>query len=164
MGTDTPQKIFLSDKDTASFECPKCSVSKEADVSKFKKTAAPVTLKIKCPCGNEYSVTLERRKYYRKSTKIPGKFNFSPLIGEDQEGSMTVMDISRGGLKFKIESAALFQRGDILEIEFNLDNKDKTLIKKQVYVRNVENNLVNVEFCAIDNNSMEDKAIGIYLY
>jgi len=164
MSTDTPQKILLSGKDTASFKCPKCNVSKQADVSKYKNIATSVTLKIKCPCGNEYSVTLERRKHYRKNTKIFGKFTFSPLIGEDQKGSMTVMDISRGGLKFQMDSTALFQKGDILEVEFNLDDKNKTLIKKQVYVRNVKNNLINVEFCAIDSNSTEDKAIGVYLY
>ncbi|MGD9159577.1 MAG: PilZ domain-containing protein [Desulfobacteraceae bacterium] len=164
MNIDTPQKIFLSGEDTASFKCPKCNVSKEADVSKYKNIAAPVTLKIKCPCGNEYSVILERRKYYRKKIKITGKFTFSPLIGDDQKGPMTVVDISKGGLKFQIASAALFQKGDILEVEFNLDNKSRTLIRKQVYVRNVKDNFVNVEFCAFDTNDTEDKAIGVYLY
>lgn len=164
MSADTPQKILLSGKDTASFKCPKCNVSKEADVTKYKDIETSVTLKIKCPCGNEYSVILERRKYYRKNTKIPGKFTFSPLIGDDQKGPMIVMDISKGGLKFKMQSAALFQKGDILEIEFILDNKKKTLIRKQVNVRNVKDGLVNVEFCAYNNNDTEDKAIGVYLY
>ena len=162
--TDTTQKIFLSGDDKASFKCPKCNVSKEADVSKYKNIETSVTLKIKCPCGNEYSVILERRKYYRKNTRISGKFTFSPLIGEDQKSSMTVMDISKGGLKFQMESTPLFQKGDILEVEFNLDNKNNTLIRKQVYVRNIKNGLVNVEFCAVDNNATEDKAIGVYLY
>jgi hypothetical protein len=37
------QKIYLSDKNTALFECPKCHVSKESDVSKFKKLEVSIS-------------------------------------------------------------------------------------------------------------------------
>jgi len=164
MSPETPQKIYLSDKDTASFQCPKCQASKEANVSKYKKIATAVTLKVKCPCGNVYSVTLERRKYYRKETKLPGKFTFTPLIGDDQVGPMTILDISKGGLKFKTLSAPIFQADDIIEVEFNLDNKKRTLIRKQVQVRNIKDNFVNVQFCAYDANEPGDKDLGFYLY
>lgn len=164
MSADTPRKIYLSDQDTAFFQCPECQVSKEANISKYKTMATSVTLRVKCPCGNSYSVTLERRKFYRKATNFPGKFMFSPLEGDDQKGTMTVLDISKGGLKFKMSSAPLFQKGDILEVEFNLDNKNRTLIKKQVFVRNVKDSIVNVEYCSFDTSDAGDKAIGFYLY
>jgi len=164
MNTEEPQKIFISDQDTASFQCPKCKKGKEADVSKYKKIETAVTLKVKCSCGNKFSVTLERRKYYRKETKFPGKFIFSPLAGADQAGQMTVLDISKGGLKLKIASSPRFKKEDILEVEFKLDNKNNTLIKKQVQVKNISGNIVNVEFCAYDTNDAGDKAIGFYLY
>ena len=164
MSTETPQKIFLSGKDTASFTCPKCHVSKEADVTRYKRIATSVNLKVKCSCGNEYSVMLERRKYYRKETNIPGKFGFFSLAGEDQKGSITIMDISKGGLKFKMATQPIFNKGDILEVEFILDNKDKTHIRKQVFVRNVKDSFVNVEFCSFDADDTGDKAIEYYLY
>ncbi|MBN2419609.1 MAG: PilZ domain-containing protein [Deltaproteobacteria bacterium] len=164
MSTETPQKIYLSESNTATFECPKCHASKNADVSKYKKMASAVTLKVKCPCGNVYSVTLERRKYYRKETKFPGKFAFNSLFGEDQKGPMTVLDISKGGLKFKVLSTPVFKNGDIIEVEFNLDNKNRTLIRKQVFVRNIKDNFVNAEFCSFDANDSGDKALGFYLY
>ena len=164
MSTETPQKIFLTDQDTASFQCPKCNASKEANVSKYKKMSTSVTLKVKCPCGNEYSVTLERRKYYRKETKFPGKFIFASLFGDDQKGPMTVLDISKGGLKFKTLSTPIFQKDDIVEVEFNLDNKNRTPIKKQVHVRNIKDNFVNAEFCSFDISDPGDKALGFYLY
>lgn len=164
MSTETAQRINISDKDTAIFQCPKCNISKEANVSKYKKIKTSVTLKVKCPCGYAYSVTLERRKFYRKETKFEGKFNFSPLVGEDQKGLMTVLDISKGGLKFKMSSTPLFQKDDILEVEFKLDNKNNTLVRKQVYVRNVKDKYVNVEFCAFNTNDAGDKAIELYLY
>ena len=164
MSTETSQKIYLSELDTATFECPKCHASKKADVSKYKKITTAVTLKVKCPCGKEYSVTLERRKYYRKETKFPGKVIFNSLFGDDQNGPMTVLDISKGGLKIKMLSRPIFQKDDIIEVEFNLDNKNATLIKKQVYVRNIKDTFVNVEFCSFDPNDAGDKALGFYLY
>ena len=164
MNTETLQKIFIAEQDTALFQCPKCKVSKEANVSKFKKMETSVTLKVKCPCGNTYPVTLERRKYYRKETKFPGKFSFSPLSGADQSGRMTVMDISKGGLKLKVATLPRFKKEDILEEEFKLDNKNNTLINKQVTVRNIKGDIINVEFCSFDTNDSGDKAIGFYLY
>jgi hypothetical protein len=164
VSTETPQKIYLSDQDTAFFQCPKCHVSKEANVSKYKTMATSVTLKVKCPCGNSYSVTLERRKFYRKATRFPGKFIFAPLAGDDQKGAMTVLDISKGGLKFKVTATPVFQKGDIIEVEFNLDNKNRTLIRKQVYVINIKDNFVNAEFCVFDTTDSGDKALGFYLY
>ncbi len=164
MNTETTQKIFLSGKNTASFICPKCHITKEADVTKYKNIATSVTLNVKCSCGNEYSVTLERRKHYRRETNIQGKFGFFSLVGEDQRGAMTVVDISKGGLKFKMATHPIFNKGDILEVEFILDNKEKTPIKKQVFVRNVRESFVNVEFCSFNADDTGDKAIGYYLY
>ena len=164
MNAEAPQKIFIAEQDIVSVQCPKCKMSKEANVSKFKKMETSVTLKVKCPCGNTFPVTLERRKYYRKETKFTGKFTFAPLSGADQTGLVTVMDISKGGLKLKITSAPRFKKDDILEVKFKLDNKNQTEIKKQVYVRNIKGDIVNVEFCSFDTNDSGDKAIGFYLY
>ena len=164
MSTAIPQKIYLTESDKVTFECPKCHASKNADISKYKKMTSSVTLKVKCPCGNVYSVTLERRKHYRKETKFPGIFTFRPLVGNDQKGPMTVLDISKGGLKFKMLSTPIFIRGDIIEVEFNLDNKNRTQIKKQVYVRNIKDNFIHVEFCSFNTNDSGDKALGFYLY
>jgi hypothetical protein len=157
------QKIYLSDKNTALFECPKCHVSKESDVSKYKNLETSIKLKVKCKCGNVYEVTLERRKQFRKGTQLHGKFTYHPLSGENQNGTMTVVDISKGGLKFKTPLEPRFKKDEIIEIEFNLDNSGKTLINKQVFVRNIKGTIVNVQFCSFDPNDSGDKAIEFYL-
>ena len=164
MESDAIQKIYLSDKDTAQFECPKCHKKKEVNVSKYKTLETSIKLNVKCPCGYAYTVSLERRKFHRKETSIPGKFNFCPLFGSDQAGSMTVLDISKGGLRLKMTTTPIFERGDILEVEFNLDNNTRTPIKKQVFVRNIRKDIVNVEFCSFDPTDSIDKALGFYLY
>ncbi len=164
MENEVIQKIFLSDKNTALFECPKCRVSKEADVSKYKKLEVSIRLKVKCRCGNTYEVILERRKYFRKDTRLPGKFSYSSLFGEDQNGILTVLDISKGGLKFKMLTEPQFKKDEIIEVEFHLDNTSRTLIKKQVFVRNVKGTIVNVEYCSFDPSDSVDKAIAFYIF
>ena len=164
MDSETIQKIYLSDQDTAQFECPKCHKTKEVNVSKYKKLEKSIKLNVKCPCGYAYTVSLERRKSYRKGTSFPGKFNFCSPAGSDQAGSMTVMDISKGGLRFKMRTAPIFVKGDLLEVEFCLDNSNRTPIKKQVFVKNISKNIVNVQFCSFDTNDSTDKTLGFYLY
>jgi hypothetical protein len=158
------QKIFLSDKNTALFECPKCHKSKEADVSKYKNLETSIKLKVKCRCGNVYDVILERRRQFRKGTHLPCKFHYTSLSGEEQNGVMTVLDISKGGFKLKMLIEPKFKKGDIIEVEFNLDNSSKTLIQKQVFVRNIKSTIVNVELCSFDPNDSGDKAIAFYLF
>lgn len=164
MENTNTQKIYLSDKNTAFFECPKCHISKESDVSKYKNLETSIKLKVKCRCGNVYEVILERRKQFRKTTRLSGKFRYSSPSGEEQNGTMTVLDISKGGFKLKILIEPKFKKDDIIEVEFNLDNSSKTLIKKHVLVRNIKDTIVNVEFCSFDPNDSGDKAIGFYLF
>ena len=49
MNAESSQKIYLTDQETASFQCPKCNASKEANVSKYKNVKTSVTLNVKCP-------------------------------------------------------------------------------------------------------------------
>ncbi len=158
------QKIYLSDKNTAFFECPKCHVSKESDVSKYKNLETSIKLKVKCRCGNAYEVVLERRKQFRKETHLSGKFHYASLFGGEQNGVITVLDISKGGFKLKILVEPKFKKDEIIEVVFNLDNPGNTLIQKQVFVRNIKGQIVNVEFCSFDPNDSGDKAIAFYLF
>jgi hypothetical protein len=164
MENTNTQKIYLSDKKTAFFECPKCHKSKESDVSKYLNLETSIKLKVKCRCGNVYEVILERRKQFRKGTHLPGKFHYTSLFGEEQNGVMTVLDISKGGFKFKMLIEPKFKKDEIIEVEFNLDNPAKTFIQKQVFVRNIKGAIVNVELCSFDPNDSGDKAMAFYLF
>ena len=51
-------------------------------------------------------------------------------------GTMTVVDISRKGLKLKIHGEDVsFEKGDLLEVTFPLDNDTETLIKRIVNIK-----------------------------
>ena len=77
---------------------------------------------------------------------------------------MTVLDISRGGIKFKTRSSTAAKVGDSFEVEFNLDNQKRSFVKKLVTVRNVKDGVINAQFCFFDSNNPGDKDIGFYLF
>ncbi len=158
------QKIFISDNNTATLVCPECNASKDTDVTKYKKLERAVRLKIKCTCGNSYSVMLERRRYYRKATQLQGNYVYSLSSGQQQKGSMTVMDISRGGVKLKFAVLPKIKVGDTFNVEFRLDDKQQSLIRKQVIARNIIDPFIGVEFSSADSSDPSDKALGFYLF
>ena len=59
---------------------------------------------------------------------------------------MTVTDISRTGLRIKLNFSQDFAPGDKLKLEFTLDDRQRSLIKKEVVVRSVKGLSVGVEF------------------
>ncbi len=159
-----PQKVFITDDKMATFICPECSETKAADVSKYKQINKEVRLKIKCACGFSYSVLLERRQQFRKTTAFPGKYTSLPSSGSIQQGDLTVKDISRTGLKLELKMMPGFIVGDRLSVEFRLDDKQKTMIKKEVVVKKISNRFVGSEFCSLDPSNPSDKALGFYLF
>ncbi|MBF0119247.1 MAG: PilZ domain-containing protein [Desulfobacterales bacterium] len=167
--SDGPKKIYIKDN-KATFTCEKCGKIKIADVSGYMGVKNTITVKCKCPCGNSYSVILERRKNYRKSTNIPGLYlKETHLDGEyttdqgKEKGRIIVLDISSTGLRFKLHVNRKFHLGDKLLVEFNLDDKKRTLIKKEVIVKRIETLDIGAEFCPSDPNDHYTKAISWYL-
>lgn len=159
--TEQVRKIFVPDNNIVLFECPECKISKEVNVSKYIAFETLVRFKVKCSCGNSYPVILERREFYRKDTNLQGRFT----DGRKHKGGMTVLDISRGGIRFKTyKILKAIKTGDALEVEFYLDNNKNSLIKKQVVVKNVNNSIINAQFCYFDLNTSGDKDIGFYLF
>jgi len=110
---------------------------------------------------------LERRKFYRKDTNLPGAYFYKKTNlpgtytheGRNDRGLMTVINISRSGLKIRLNVPRNFIPGDRLLVEFNLDDRERSPIKKSVIVRNVQEKFVGVEFAAIEHF---DK-LGAYL-
>jgi hypothetical protein len=128
------------------------------DVSKYTKIEKKVTVKVKCRCGFRFSVTLEKRKKYRKQTNLAG--NFINLNADEDKGGLTVMDISSTGLKLKLNVSPIFKVGDILRVKFRLDDKRHTNIEKKVVVQNISETYVGVSFAA---GEADDPALGFYL-
>jgi predicted RNA-binding Zn-ribbon protein involved in translation (DUF1610 family) len=137
------QKAFIAKDNTATFVCPECQKSKTADVSKYKHIEKAVRVKFKCPCGHSYSVLLERRKHIRKHLNLSGMFINKR---NSKKGNITITDLSRSGLRLKLNFSQDLKPGDKLDLEFTLDDKVRSLVKKEVVVRSVNDLSVGVEF------------------
>ncbi len=155
----TEKKVFVNEQNVATFICPKCERAKSVDVSPYKDAQKAVRVKAKCSCGHHYSVLLERRKYYRKSTSLPGTY----MMGKGSY-PMTVKDISRTGVKFNVKPPIRFKAGEELVLEFVLDDAHRSRIRQRVRVRSISGETVGAEFTVLDPSDFDYKAIGFYLF
>jgi hypothetical protein len=115
-----------------------------------------VRVKCKCPCGHTYSALLERRKHIRKNLHLEGRYVNKNGGGK---GKMEVLDLSRSGLKMKLDMETGVKVGDILRLQFTLDDKQNSEVTKEVTVRSKSGLLLGTEFLSLDHY---DK-LGSYL-
>ncbi len=154
------EKVFITSNDMATFVCPQCGNVSTVNVTKFASLNKKVTVKCRCNCGHHFTVSLEKRRQYRKTTDLPGLYFYRTHTGDLDKGIMRVVDISTTGLKLKLNVARTFELGELLRVEFHLDDKRRTLIEKHVRVRNVQSNLVGTAF---EPDEADDPSLGFYL-
>ncbi|QTA83735.1 PilZ domain-containing protein [Desulfonema limicola] len=155
------KKVFINDEGIAVVTCPECNTSKNMDARKYRKLNKAVRAKVKCKCGNVFPVLLERRKYFRKSVNLQGKYI---IPGEKSSGTMKVEDLSRTGLHFKVNLPPRFKVDDKIVVEFHLDDKKNTFISKQAVIRTISGMNIGAEFNTVSSSDIEyDKAIGFYM-
>jgi transcription elongation factor Elf1 len=154
-----PEKVYITPNQTATFTCPMCQKSKVSDVSKFVKLEKKLKVKARCNCGHVFSSLLERRKHYRKEINLMGTFIRYIADKPAGRGNMVVKDLSLTGLNIEVFGNHNLSAGDVLEVEFRLDDSKKAPIKKKVAIQNVKNFHIGTTF--LDNK--EDTALGFYL-
>lgn len=153
-------KVYISKNNTATFVCPNCENTTTADVTRYAKMEKTVRVNIKCRCGQSFNAVLEKRRRYRKRTRLPGTYTYDRPDGSSDKGIMRVEDISGSGMKLRLNVARTFDVGDTLTVEFNLDDPQHTLIQKVVVVKNVVGDRVGVAFTGRDG---DDPSLGFYL-
>ena len=155
------EKVHITSKQMATFICPKCQKSKTVNVSKYASLDKKVKVKVTCPCGYGYTSLLEKRKKFRKNANLPGSYVLFADSRQAGGGLMTVKDLSTSGLKLQINTQLNFTVGDVMLVEFHLDDALRALIKKKVIVRNIVGKNVGTEFTP---TVAIDKALGFYLF
>ena len=151
-----PQKVFVREDGTTVVKCPYCAHARTVSVQKFKEKKK--ILKIKCRCKKSYTVSLELRKLYRKSTNLKGSY-INLTLG-NEVGSMIVKDVSIGGVGFEVIGNNRIAKDHELVVTFTLDDPHSSVIKRQVVTRIVVGNFVGCEFLHAHEY---DKALGFYL-
>lgn len=154
------QIVFITSNNTATFRCPQCGKAKTADVSPYLGENKNVRINCSCGCGHRFRCRLEKRRQYRKPVNLPGKFVLEETGRPRDTGLLNVVDISSTGLKLKMSVPRDFPVGALLHVEFQLDDRMRTPMKKRVIVRNVNGPFVGVTFHPDD---LDDSALGFYL-
>lgn len=140
-------RIFATDN-LATFICPKCEVSRTANVKKLLKSEIKIKINCKCKCGHQFKAIIERRKFFRKDIELPGFFY---SLNDQKKTFMVVWDISRSGCKLKINPMNnTFSAGERVYIEFNLDDSSNSLIRKEATIRTSKGKYIGLEFDSIE--------------
>ena len=154
------KRVYLTNTNKATFVCPQCNNSKTVDVSKFVCTNNALKINSKCSCGHQWTSVLEKRKQFRKTVNFAGIYDYIKDEKVVDRGGMKVVDLSGGGVKVKLNAERNLQVDDYLNLEFHLDDNNRTLIKKKVTIRTISGPYIGTTFESAGDIGPE---LGFYL-
>lgn len=133
---------YFQDNDLIPY-CPLFSTNSEETITSFKKFN-----KTEIPSN---------RKYYRKKVQLSGTF-----INKRTEclGELWINDLSFQGILFTPIGLPDIRQGDMLTVEFHLDNFKQSKVKRMVKVKHITNKRMGGKF--IKPPTM-DSDLGFYL-
>jgi hypothetical protein len=141
--------ILLNKNNEAVLICDKCGMFHKIDEALYRSGEAKRFL-LECEkCRRRYSVLVNLRKHYRKRVALQGTYNVVEKAGGGGAGGIariTVEDMSKSGLGFRTNGPAKLIVGDVLRLNFRLDNAKRSAVEKIAMVRRVFNDIVGVEF------------------
>ena len=111
-----PLKTYVKEDGTTVLKCPHCRDTRTVSVIKFKGIQKAIN--VKCSCKKYYSAKLVRRKMYRKSTNLKGRYINLSLNNE--LGMMVVKDVSMGGIGFEAVGGLRIKKGHELMVTLPL--------------------------------------------
>jgi len=114
----------------ATIPCEQCGKSYQKDVSKFIGHEKQVRLKYKCKCQNSFSVLLERRRFIRKKVNLTGS-----MIVKQDKIPITILDISKYGVRLKILKKFPLEVDEIVQIFFILDDSYRSEISREIRIK-----------------------------
>lgn len=149
-------RTFVKDGNLAVIVCPACGIAKEIDVGQYRNVMH--TLKVNCRCGISFKVLLDFRQSYRKLANLSGTYAMiQPASGG---GKILVKNVSLTGIGFEVAGHHAIEAGQKAIVEFTLDNRKETLIKKKVTIRSVRGTFIGGEF---HQDQAFEKDLGFYL-
>jgi hypothetical protein len=161
-GDKDRKAVFPGDDGKYLMTCPQCGFQDTVSGRLFEIMGSAV--RVQCPNNHRFRIIRELRTSYRKQVRLEGYFaqalhNGNKLTSGDVWGPMVVQDLSKTGLKFTCGNANQLRTGDRLQVRFNLDNANQTLIKKSVLVKSVHADTVG---CHFEGADQYDAALGFY--
>jgi hypothetical protein len=143
--------------DTATIACPACETIKHISTQQFRYARHTIT--VRCQCQHSFTVLLNFRRFYRKQTSLTG--TYAPTgKGGAGGGFIHVNNLSRNGIGFTVSGMHQIEKGQEIQLEFQLNDKKKTTLKKRAVVRSVRQNAIGCEFLG---SGELDKDLGFFL-
>ena len=150
-------KAFVRSNNTATIICPACNAAKKISAEPYRSKNKGI--KVRCRCGEVFTLRLDFRSHYRKLTDLPGTYAITTQ-GKTGGGVIHIRNISREGIGFTVTGMHHLEPGLELTLKFRLDDKQKTKLEKKAIVRLVEKNYIGCQFV---KTAVEEKALGFYL-
>ena len=136
-------KVFVQNDLTTAVVCPNCTKSKRLSVSDYKNKKH--TLRVRCICSTKFLVLLEFRNDRRRRVNLKGKFKtYRQII--HREGKLLVSNISGGGLMCQVNDHEGLEEGQILSLQYNLDDLGLRKINKLAIIRHMHGITLGCEF------------------
>ena len=139
------KEVSLINENMAKIRCPECHKSKSVDMSKYITMDRVIRFKAKCICVNSYTVVLNRRDKFRKQIDFFGVYTNLSSGKEGQKGQMTVLDVSRSGLRLEISHVQLIMKEHDISVITGKQATFEHKIQKPVDEINIGDKLL-VEF------------------
>jgi hypothetical protein len=142
MNMPESKKVYVRPDGTVVLTCPHCNIQREVQAESFK--GYKHKLKVKCSCKETFMVFIEFRNRVRKKTNLRATYiNHSQ---DDSSGFLTIQDVSVTGLSFSSRDLKNFKVGDILTVEFTLDDEYRSQIIKKIIIRDIRKNSAGCQY------------------
>lgn len=155
---ESVQKIFIYGKSEVAVICQACGKVRRLQASDIEQINHIV--RVQCVCGARFNVLFEKRIHYRKVTHLEGRYAIK-LDPDECLCLLVVENLSRNGIGFKTIGNYDIKEGDVLSVQFSLDNEKRTMIKSNITVKSVNGKYIGGEFHALDEHAK--KELGFYL-
>lgn len=151
------KKVYVNEKNKVTIICPHCGNVKIENAEQYRTEEGNRNIDISCSkCENHFPVFVDFRRYYRKKTEIDGiVYNL-----DEKFCKIIVENISRNGLGFTTQDVFPLELGEAIDVQFTLDDKNRTFIRKRATVRYIRDNFIGAEFAELQKFGTE---LGFYL-
>ncbi|SMC21535.1 PilZ domain-containing protein [Desulfacinum hydrothermale DSM 13146] len=155
----TQLKVFVQEDGKGTFVCPDCGLARRIQAVHLLNAKKPI--RVRCRCGKTFSVRFEIRKAYRKSVFLFGEYCRKGEEHKIPHDQMIVEDVSKTGLRFRTFLTHGLRQGDLVHVEFPLNDQPRSLIRGLAEVRWVDGKNVGARF--VDLAPPHEKALGFFL-
>ena len=112
--------------------CPGCRRQFKIKAPEFENLGNGCKVSGKCPCGESFIISFDRRRHPRLSLEVSGAYHH---LKHDYRGLITVRNISLSGVGIELNTQRLMLAGDRITLRFNLNDEHQSFIDRKTVIR-----------------------------